>query len=281
MASFGNDTENKASVTESEQEKISLDRIRSLGIKIAAAEDQLKTYNDLTGAIEQKKAEHETLQKSATDLSVTEASINKSIATLTATHDTLVTTHSTLTDTHTVLAAQVPILEKNIADLSDKEQKSQEALTLAVGNQEQFKIQKDKEISDIDLKIKDKTAEHVIILAKVSEAEASLEKTKASEKESSENVVKNTSILSVLKTEISSLFGKPDALRLELSEIQKKHDDEIKQKDTELSGRIMVVEKREGDVSVKESWLQSKTDDLRKFKSELEKHFNRKIDINI
>jgi hypothetical protein len=87
--------------------------------------------------------------------------------------------------------------------------------------------------------------------------------------------------LSSLKGQIDNAKSKLDGINAEIEQTKSNEVLDAQKRSAALDAREKTIETREGDASLKDSWLREKKKSLIAIKTELELHLGRKIPVNI
>jgi predicted nucleic acid-binding Zn-ribbon protein len=93
--------------------------------------------------------------------------------------------------------------------------------------------------------------------------------------------IQHQDLLSSLKGQIDNAKSKLDGINAEIEQTKSNEVLDAQKRSAALDAREKTIETREGDASLKDSWLREKKKSLIAIKTELELHLGRKIPVNI
>lgn len=153
-------------------------------------------------------------------------------------------------------------------------QKDLSALTEKFNKEKEFIVEKRKHLEEniVELGKQEKA-----VLVQIELLENQYEKTNKLVTEVGGYVSAKTLEKTAIIQEVSELVVLKEKINLEIKSERESFDEEKKSYEAAYQNRILVIEEREGNASLKESWIKEKEDMLREAKQQLEKHFGRRI----
>lgn len=258
--------------------KVSVEaEISALGVKLEEIKKQTDDYQDCSAEIVDAR---EKLEVFESKLKQTEKDLADKINLLSVAEENLESLNKEIISGKEIKEKQ----EKEIADTKAKYRGIYEEIETAERKLERYKndigkaegvlssveLAGKKERENIEEDLKNGNDEIALLKEKKLESEnAKTEIQRNAELIEKTLLVKNEEINNLLKLK-NSLIGETENQRKEMAEEKEKAEKTIKAKTEELN-------KREGDLSLRESWLNEKTELLKTSKAELEKFYNKKI----